>query len=208
MSTHGRFIITERLESNKMAIDRKISLIGLAAIVVLILGGILHIVALASPYWHTTSALLFNGKTLRVGNSGLWVECIATTGVTTCGSPVIADEAWMGAVRAMAILGMLTGSGALVTLGLYTFLRLETWSRILKLSAIGACIGAGVLILIGAIIYGASARDGKYSPGGFNTGSSSRMVYTLSWSFGLSITGAILCFVSGILTGFATKPKL
>lgn len=92
MSTHGRFIITERLESNKMAIDRKISLIGLAAIVVLILGGILHIVALASPYWHTTSALLFNGKTLRVGNSGLWVECIATTGVTTCGSPVIADE--------------------------------------------------------------------------------------------------------------------
>lgn len=92
VSTHGRFIITERLESNKMAIDRKISLIGLAAIVVLILGGILHIVALASPYWHTTSALLFNGKMLRVGNSGLWVECIATTGVTTCGSPVIADE--------------------------------------------------------------------------------------------------------------------
>lgn len=46
-------------------------------------------------------------------------------------------------MRAMAILGMLTGSGALVTLGLYTFLRLETWSRILKLSAIGACIGAG-----------------------------------------------------------------
>lgn len=42
-----------------------------------------------------------------------------------------------------SILGMLTGSGALVTLGLYTFLRLETWSRILKLSAIGACIGAG-----------------------------------------------------------------
>lgn len=46
-------------------------------------------------------------------------------------------------MRAMAILGMLTGSGALVTLGMYTFLRLETWSRILKLSAIGACIGAG-----------------------------------------------------------------
>lgn len=75
-----------------MAIDRKISLIGLAAIVVLVLGGILHIVALASPYWHVTSALLFNGQTLRVGNSGLWVECIATTGVTTCGSPVIADQ--------------------------------------------------------------------------------------------------------------------
>lgn len=92
MSTHGRFVIIEHLESNKMAIDRKISLIGLAAIVVLVLGGILHIVALASPYWHVTSALLFNGQTLRVGNSGLWVECIATTGVTTCGSPVIADQ--------------------------------------------------------------------------------------------------------------------
>ena len=49
----------------------------------------------------------------------------------------------MGAVRAMAILGMLTGSGALITLGLYTFLRLETWSRILKFSAIGSCLGAG-----------------------------------------------------------------
>lgn len=191
-----------------MAIDRKISLIGLAAIVVLILGGILHIVAIASPYWHVTSAILYNGQTLRVGNFGLWVECLSTTGVTACNSPGIADDAWMGAVRAMAILGMLTGSGALVTLGLYTFLRLETWSRVLKLSAIGACIGAGVLILIGAIIYGSSAGDGKYPPAQFNSALSRRMVYTMSWSFGLSITGAILCFVSAILTGFATKPKL
>jgi hypothetical protein len=49
----------------------------------------------------------------------------------------------MGAARAMAILGMLAGSGALVMLGMYTFLQLETWSRILKLSVIGASITAG-----------------------------------------------------------------
>lgn len=79
-------------ELNKMAIDRKISLIGLAAIVVLILGGILHIVALASPYWHVTSAVLYNGQTLRLGNSGLWVECFSWVGATKCQAPSIGDE--------------------------------------------------------------------------------------------------------------------
>ncbi|XP_061169447.1 uncharacterized protein LOC133178751 [Saccostrea echinata] len=191
-----------------MAIDRKISIFGLAAIGVLILGGILHIVALASPYWHLTSSRLYDGKELRIGNAGLWIECISWTGATKCVSPSVSDAAWMGGARAMAILGMLTGSASLIILGLYTFLRLETWSRILKLSAIGASIGAGVLILIGAVIYGASVADEKYPPSGFDTSNSRKMLYSMSWAFGLSITGAILCFVSAILTGFAKKPKL
>lgn len=76
-----------------MAIDRKISIIGLVAIVVLVLGGILHIVALASPYWHQTYADLYGGTArLHIGNAGLWVECISWRGATTCISPGISDE--------------------------------------------------------------------------------------------------------------------
>jgi hypothetical protein len=76
-----------------MAIDRKISIIGLVAIVVLVVGGILQIVALASPYWHQTYADLYGTQTsrLHIGNSGLWVECITWRGATTCITPEISD---------------------------------------------------------------------------------------------------------------------
>lgn len=63
----------------------------------------------------------------------------------------------------------------------------------------------GVLILIGAIVYGASVSQGKaplpHKPVG-------DVQYVLSWSFALSIIAAILFVISGVIMGFARKPRM
>lgn len=49
----------------------KISRLAFVSIIVLILGGVIEIIALASPYW-----LLVHSVTLgNIGHSGLWLIC-------------------------------------------------------------------------------------------------------------------------------------
>ena len=50
------------------------------------------------------------------------------------------------AVRAMNVIGMMFGSGALVFMGLYTFLSSEKWDKIFKNSAVSSAIFAGMFI--------------------------------------------------------------
>jgi len=54
-----------------------------AAIVIIILGGIIEIVALVSPYWNLTYAPLVG----KIGHTGLWLSCkrvVSTVLTTSC----------------------------------------------------------------------------------------------------------------------------
>ncbi|XP_069120020.1 uncharacterized protein [Argopecten irradians] len=189
-----------------MASFKKFSVLALIAIALLIFGGILHIIALATPYWHFTYEATFG----RVGHYGLWVGCKYFLTTVSCSSEYINPPGWMQGVRAMDVLGMLLGTTALVLMGLYTFAPSGKWTTTYKVSSVVTALVAGLFVLIGAIIYGVSIVNGAdlisafpYNSGGlFLNG-----VYThdLSWSFGISITAAILCVLSGVVMGFAGK---
>lgn len=185
----------------------RISRLAFIAIVVLILGGVIEIIALASPYWIVYHDAPIVGN---IGHSGLWLLCkkIATGAVTTVSCDNYSDTipGWLVAVRALNVIGMMFGSGALVFMGLYTFLNSEKWDRIFKSSALTSAILAGVLVIIGAIVYGASINQGK-APIPYNV-IGTKYLHDFSWSFALSIIAAIFFVISGVLMGFARKPRI
>lgn len=175
------------------------------ACVILIIGGIIEIVALASPYWNLTYAATFG----KIGHIGLWLICKRVQAAVLTTSCVGYDDivpGWVVAVRALNVIGLMFGSGALVSMGLFTFLNSERYDKIFKISALTSAILAGVLIIIGAIVYGASIRAGK-AVVPYET-SMATYSHELSWAFGLSIVAAIFCIVSGVVMGFARKPRV
>lgn len=184
----------------------KFSRFSFVAIVVIIIGGIVEIVALATPYWTLSSTQSLG----NIGHSGLWLNCKRTqaTVVTTvsCSSYADAIAGWMVAVRALNVIGMIFGSVALVFMGLFTFLYSEKWKKIIRSSALISALLAGSLIIIGAVLYGVSVSQGK-APVPYQV-VSARYIHSLSWSFALSLVAAILFVISGVMMGFSRKPRI
>ena len=59
---------------------------------------------------------------------------------------IIYISGWLVAVRALNVIGMMLGSGALVFMGLYTFLNSEKYDRMFKTSAMSSAIVAGIYL--------------------------------------------------------------
>ena len=59
---------------------------------------------------------------------------------------VIYISGWLVAVRALNVIGMMLGGGALVFMGLYTFLNSEKYDRMFKTSAMSSAIVAGIYL--------------------------------------------------------------
>ncbi|VDI71567.1 voltage-dependent calcium channel gamma-1 subunit-like [Mytilus edulis] len=181
------------------------SKVGAVAMVVMFLGWIVELVAITTIYWAVFTWLTVDTAQRRITITeahGLWKYCSKFIGLfVRCEH----SPGWLVAVRALNVIGMMFGSGALVFMGLFTFLHSEKWNKIFKSSALSSAIFSGVLILIGAIVYGASVSQGKaplpHKPVG-------DVQYVLSWSFALSIIAAILFVISGVIMGFARKPRM
>lgn len=183
---------------------KRISKVGAVAMLVMFIGWIIELVAITTTHWsEITWFVNFRyGGTIRKPH-GLWSNCDQRFFLF----PNCQDtQGWLVAVRALNVIGMMFGSGALVFMGLYTFLNSEKWDRIFKSSALTSAILAGVLVIIGAIVYGASINQGK-APIPYNV-IGTKYLHDFSWSFALSIIAAIFFVISGVLMGFARKPRI
>ncbi|OWF56760.1 uncharacterized protein C16orf52 homolog [Mizuhopecten yessoensis] len=154
------------------------------ALAVFPLALILHIVGLATPSWATNSGSS-GGISFRV-TAGLWKQCNTVHGETEC---IIypQPEDWQKACQAFGIIGVLAVSAAAILEGLCTVLLTKSKHKIFFIATtLLAFLGAGSIILT-AIIWAAKIFELQLTD------------LVLSWSFGLSIAGAVLSGVGGIL---------
>ncbi|XP_046560933.1 uncharacterized protein LOC124269977 isoform X2 [Haliotis rubra] len=144
------------------------------------LGGLLHLIGYASPYW------------VKVGidHSGLWRTC-----TTICVDYLDYQESlagWLRATQFFETVGLIAIAAAAVLLFLSIFVQAFKDKKIITIINALACFGACGTIIIGAIIFG----------------SQNLLVAYLSWAFALCIAGAIMEGVAGalIIAGtFATR---
>ncbi|CAG2216689.1 unnamed protein product [Mytilus edulis] len=121
----------------------------IAALVLVILALVLHVIGFSAPYWY------FQKFAKTESYSGLWSVCVAISGGSTECSNGSNLPAWLVGVQAMETLGLVLIVAALVVL-LVTMFCLKT-KMFLKYIVIALLISAAVCILIGVIIYGAEA---------------------------------------------------
>ncbi|KAK3106674.1 hypothetical protein FSP39_024937 [Pinctada imbricata] len=188
--------------------ERKPPIIALVAIGFMVLAGILYLVAMALPYWHVAYGITPSGAlTPRLGHYGLWVGCEPFLSSVICAHQSLHIDSWLLWVRALHTIGMMCGTGALIMMVVYAFIYSERWSGIFKISAVVSAICAGLFVMIGDVVYGASISQGKSHPMQPPI-RYDRYKFDLSWSFGLSVTAAILCIVSAVCIGFAKKRRI
>lgn len=144
---------------------------------------LINIVGLAIPYWTYISAA--GGKQ----NFGLWSYCVSQAGNSDCASlPDVAIDGALQAVRAMEILGMLLILAALVCAVLKQFVMKD--KVLLPKIGSGCAIAAGILMIIGTIIY--ATRDGVESS-------------NLHAGFALCIIAGIAGIVGGVVMFLGSK---
>ncbi|XP_041361441.1 uncharacterized protein LOC121377497 [Gigantopelta aegis] len=136
-------------------------------------GALFHALAMFTPWWIITTSAYY----------GLWQFCTRLTESVKCQSisldlsaNIVKDS--MKATQAIACLGLImTGLAVLFTV--YYLCRSE------KLQVAGGCsICAGILVMIGVVIFGASRN-------------SLGLASYLSYSFGVETVGGLLLCIAG-----------
>ncbi|XP_052254343.1 uncharacterized protein LOC127860356 [Dreissena polymorpha] len=147
----------------------------IAGLVLSGLSAILDIAGLAIPYWTYVK---------DVSNAGLWSACFSSgERPSVCASIGTAATGTLMAVRAMVVLGLLLMIGAVVCFLLQKFMMKD--KVILTKVAAGLAIFAGILMLIGSVIYATSKE--------LNAEGSS-----LHAGFALCIVAAVLGIAGGV----------
>ncbi|WAR00083.1 hypothetical protein MAR_024455 [Mya arenaria] len=119
------------------------SVIWIIAAVLLFIALVLHVVGVATDYWVNVLGI----------HSGLWRTCALGT-CAYAGTDVTTD--WLKGTQAVEIIGLLLGFIALLAISvILCFPKLYRWRAIALVSA----LLAGVLIIVGVIIYGAKVED-------------------------------------------------
>ncbi|XP_041372873.1 uncharacterized protein LOC121386140 [Gigantopelta aegis] len=161
--------------------------------VFLIIGKLLHVIGMFTPYWLTTT----------LSHEGLWQLCFDTPFGSQCISILKADvevcvfdveihliarpdyfTRWFRVVQAMSCLGLIMAIAAVT----FNVVYIRRQGRQMLMVA-GICsICAGVLVLMGVAIFG--GKSGSY----------------LGWSFYLeAVGGCLLCIAGGLhLAGLKT----
>ncbi|KAK3705862.1 hypothetical protein RRG08_058943 [Elysia crispata] len=162
-------------------------ILALTAVVVLGLGNLLHIVGLATPEW-AKNELRNEGLSVTV-TLGLWKSCVGSKCITISTLSELGrrgDLSQIKACGAMAILGMLAGGAALLLAVVKAIMMVmdKEHPKPLGLGALVCSIVSLALIVICVIIWFAGVQ-----PGG-----------EAGYSLGLSIVGAILIPIGGVLS--------
>ncbi|XP_053408555.1 uncharacterized protein LOC128559847 [Mercenaria mercenaria] len=143
-----------------------------------------NIIGLAIPYWNYKSIGEFKSYI------GLWSTCSPQLGGETVCKKIQdegLDDAFK-ATRAMEILGMLLILAALVIVLLKQFVMKD--KALLPKIAAGCAVFAGILMIIGTIIY--ATRDGTDSS-------------TLHAGFALCIIAGVIGIVAGVVIFLGSK---
>lgn len=175
----------------------------LVALGVLIFGGLLHIIGLATPNWHEITFTTTVVKNQAYGHHGLWVGCsFRTSDVVDCqshGDGSSDVEGFIVAVRALEVLALMFGVACVVVTGLWFFLNIQKHRLIMMISALGTGFTAGLFGLIGIIVYAAEINSKtSTSPGTLFT-------FTLSWSFALCVLSSCLVTIATILIAVGSR---
>ncbi|XP_060567622.1 uncharacterized protein LOC132726298 [Ruditapes philippinarum] len=172
----------------------------LVAIILLIVGGLIHIVGIATPYWHSISITNNVVRDKPYGHHGLWAVC------TTRGQDVIDcnshsdTKSEVVATRALEVLALLFGAMCIIITGLWFFLRLERHRLILMISSLGSGFISALFGFIGIIIYAADVNSNSRV-----TDVTSVYNQNLDWSFAMCVISSILVTVATILIGIGTR---
>ncbi|KAJ8307202.1 hypothetical protein KUTeg_015286 [Tegillarca granosa] len=118
-----------------MSTSRKIPVLAIIAIIVIIISGILQLIALATPYWHT----IYSRGDVRAGHGGLWHGCFRLTNIVYCSSPTHVPG-WLMAVRILEVIGMMFMSGALMMMVIFLVVSSVKWSKITRNSAAASAL--------------------------------------------------------------------
>ncbi|XP_053408694.1 uncharacterized protein LOC123559413 [Mercenaria mercenaria] len=172
----------------------------LVAILLLIVGGLIHIVGLATPYWHSVTITNSVIQNKPYGHQGLWAICSSRgTDVVDCNSHGDTKSVLI-ATRALEVLALLFGAACIIITGLWFFLHIERYRLILMISCLGTGFIAGLFGFIGIIIYAADVNSNSRI-----TDVTSVYVQTLDWSFALCVVSSIMVTVATILIGIGTR---
>ncbi|GFO48769.1 epithelial membrane protein 2 [Plakobranchus ocellatus] len=166
--------------------EKTIALLAVA-VTALCVGNLLHIIGLSTPNW----CVVDDGE--HYGSYGLWEVC----GDGKCFEFVHNKDYpdWIKACEAMSILGMLSGLASLVPaiIALVMAAMKKLSLPILGKISIATAFASFCMILICVIIF-AAEKNKKIGTD-----------CDYGYSFGLSITGALLILPGGILPIFTTR---
>ncbi|XP_046350915.2 uncharacterized protein LOC124131591 isoform X2 [Haliotis rufescens] len=134
---------------------------------VIVLGTAFHIVAVVAPYWTSLSGT----------HTGIWKTCSDISGCSPLSEGKELNEQWLRAVQAMAVLGVIIALFGIIT----SIVHLRTGNKSLLTIAALSAIGAGILVVLGAVIYVA-----------FNDSSG------LYWAFWFEVSASVIMLFSGV----------
>lgn len=170
----------------------------LAALILLIIAGILAILGLATPNWHNQVQTTTISTIPKIrSHHGIWATC-SNIGydVFDCGAHS-EPPGYLLAVRAMEILAVLCGASCILIAGIWAFLKVaDSKKQIMAIAYLITGFLAGLFGLLGIIIYAAELHSTtpESDPGVF-------LEYQLSWSFGLATVAAVLTCIATALLG-------
>ncbi|KAK3607587.1 hypothetical protein CHS0354_034635 [Potamilus streckersoni] len=174
----------------------------LIALVLLIVAGIIHIVGLATPYWHIEELDRPDiiGSGYRNAHFGLWLQCISRTLTTFDCTSYEVIKGFLQASRAMEVLAILCGSLSVVVTGLVIFLKIQKFRTLLMISAVASAFAGGLFGIIGVIVYGVTIDENTIHY-------INNLLYrsTVSYSLALCAISSSFCIVSSILSGIGIR---
>lgn len=170
-------------------------LVGLS---LLTLGGLLHIIGIASPYWTTISFSTLQTQDNNGGHHGLWLECSIVSLLQTVDCTEHKDvQGFVVATRALTILSLLLGILCILVTGLWFVLKIQTHQLILMISSLGTGFLCGLFSLIAIIVYAAEVKSKENAVN--KVSMSFRYSYTLGWSFALCTVASVLAVIAVVL---------
>ncbi|KAK7088553.1 uncharacterized protein [Littorina saxatilis] len=172
-----------------------------AGLGVLVLGSVVFIVGFATPHWAHYKLTLVGNTTIE-GNSGLWKYCGVLLGDNTCTPYSFVTDVWLMATKALECIAMVgLVLAACYAVGVNFLVAQPRFSRFLELCT--ACAGtSGVL---GAVIYVSRVNRDKSAVHKLYKDTNIDL-YTVHWSFGFAIAGAVLILIATFLIGRNNKP--
>ncbi|KAL4228941.1 hypothetical protein ACF0H5_011981 [Mactra antiquata] len=173
----------------------------LISLLLLVLGGLLHIVGLATPYWHSVSRTNALVRDDVFAHHGLWAACSSEImDIVDCSSHSDV-EGYIVGVRALEVLALLCGAICIIVTGIWFFLQITKHRLLMMISALGSGFVAGLFGLVGIIVYAAeiNSRDREsIIPGEVYN-------YTLDWSFALCTLSSCLVVIATGLIALGTR---
>lgn len=176
----------------------------LAAVILLIVGGIIHIVGLATPYWHSVTVTNQILKDSPYGHHGLWAAC--SQGAMDAVDCVSHEDSTNGvkgvivACRALEVLALLFGAACIIFTGVWFFLHIEKHRLIMMITSLGTGFLSGLFGFIGIIVYAADVNSNSRV-----TDAISVYNQTLDWSFALCVVSSIMVTTATILIGIGSR---